>query len=142
MNYLTNSVIAIVTLFTITGAYAQVCPPSVEIVSAVRGVLPGWDAVSMSSMQTLSGVDIVTGKLNYDDEGQNAILRPLDEPNGDYFWKFIGPVGDEEVWMRCSYHETAVRLDRRVDAAAKECRVTKLVPTKRGKKSIVSAVCK
>jgi hypothetical protein len=142
MNYLTNSLIAVVTLFTITGVCAQVCPPSVEIVSAARDAPPGWETVSVSSVHTLSGLGVVGGKINYDDEGQSVTLRPLDEPNGDYFWKFRGPVGEAEVWMRCSYHETAVRLDLRVDAGAKECRATELVPTKRGGKSIVSAVCK
>jgi hypothetical protein len=142
MNCLTNSVIAIVTLFLIADVRAQVCPPSVEVVSAARGVSPGWVTVSVSSVHMLSGLDLVEGKINNDDEGGNATLRPLDEPNGDYVWKFPSPIGGAEVWMRCSYHDTAVRIDLRIDAAAKECRTTKLVPTKLSGKSIVSAVCK
>ena len=142
MNHVTNSAIAIVILFAIVDVRAQVCPPSVEIVGVARGVLPGWDSPSVSSVHVLSGVDIVDGKVNHDDEGENVILRPLDEPNGDFVWKFRGPIGKSEVWMRCSYHETAVRLDRRIDGAVKECRSKKLVVMKRGEKSIISAVCK
>lgn len=142
MNPSANMMIMSVILFTVTDVSAQICPPSIEVVSSARAMPLGWNAVPVSSVHTLSGMSVISGKINYEDESENAILRPLDEPNGGYFWRFNEPAGNEELWVRCNYHETPVQFDFRIAASTKECRVSKSISTKPDGKLIVSTICK
>jgi hypothetical protein len=144
MNNFLKSVFMILLGLLLSNAQAQVCPLSIETVDAMRSIPSGWDSSPPlgTVAHALLGVDIIYGKLDHDDPGNDGILRPIDEANGDYFWSFPTLVGNNEIWMLCIYSDSSVRLERRVDRTVRECRSTKSASSKHKEKKTVSVVCK
>jgi hypothetical protein len=117
-------------IFAVFGACAsdamgQECPASVD---------------DSNSRRLLSGMEIIEGRL-HEQEGGNALLRPETVSDVEYFWKFRRSIGSSEVWMRCIYRDTQVRVTQRVGATATECRVVHTHSANPGDGNLVHATC-
>lgn len=122
-------------------AMAQSCPPAVQVQSDAAAVEPGWTAKPALSTHDLRGVGIVEGPLS-EVEGNEFLLAPLQRSDGAQAWTFRGPIGGNEVWMRCYYAGTGVVVVRRIDAQTTEC-VQRVVRDPRTRKLIqATAVCR
>lgn len=131
-------------ILSVVGAFpnftrAQECMQSIGIKSAISGDLDGWRLSGESSTHSLSGLQVVEGKLN-EEPGKNARLKPMQDSAGNSLWEFRDDVGEKEVWMVCMYRDVSLKLSRRVDPTARGCRVLRSSSTDRHSDS-VRALC-
>lgn len=120
-------------------AMAQSCPPNVQVRSEPQQVAQGWEGKPKVAVHNLVGVSILDGPLT---AGEGYDQAPQQMPDGAQLWKFRGPLGENEVWMRCWFADTDVQVQRRLDARVTECeqRITRDPKTRKILKA--TAVCR
>ena len=115
---------------------AQTCPSTIQGVSQLKQNISEWKVDSSEDTFNLGGVSIIEGPINPSKENGERELVPM-EKNGIQFWRFTSAVGSNEVWMRCWYSGTALRLSTRIHADVIECfRRSGPDPTIPGKKKV------
>lgn len=121
-------------------ALAQECPASVKTIQSPSEEITGWLAFEGAQTFDLVGMSVVHGKMHAE-TGRRATLKPRFGAGDDYSWTFTEPVGDVEMWMVCILRDTKMRLIKRIDSKATECRVTKVESATTGGTKSVRAVC-
>lgn len=121
-------------------AMAQTCPSTIQGVSQLKKNISEWKVDSSDDTFNLGGVSIIDGPINQTTNYGERELVPL-EKNGVQFWPFTDTVGSNEVWMRCWYSGTALRLSTRIHADVIECFRRSEPDPKMPKKEKVVVMC-
>ncbi|TBR36154.1 MULTISPECIES: STY0301 family protein [Dyella] len=119
-------------------ALAQSCPESIDITERRQEPSPGWDAAEARSNRPLRGVIIVEGEL-HQDRSDNASLKPAIDREGQASWKFVGPIGDAELWMQCIYEGSKILLSKRIEPQVRQCSAKWTKSTTDGRKTMQAA---
>lgn len=107
-------------LYAPLSAMTQTCPSTIQAVSQLKQNISEWKVDSSDDTFNLGGVSIIEGPINPSKENGERELVPMGK-NRIQFWRFTNAVGSNEVWMRCWYSDTALRLSTRIHADVIEC---------------------
>ncbi|MCH8622551.1 STY0301 family protein [Undibacterium sp. TS12] len=119
---------------------AQICPATIKGFSQLKQDIPGWKVDSSDDTFNLGGMSIVEGPINQSAEGYERELVPL-EKDGIQFWRFTKTVGRNELWMRCWYSGTSLRLSARIHSDVVECTRRNEPDQKTPRKQKIAAMC-